>query len=169
MDGSPGSKIKRPGQPPIVYAHIEPDDVPALLAGRLDERAIGVRDDQPFNGVPPLNDHPFFKYQQRLVLQDVGIIDPESIEDAIARGAYSAYLKVLFDLSQEEVIAEMTAANLRGRGGAGLPGGHQVGKRPQGAGDAEVHRLQSATKASRTSTRTAASTKAIRTGSSKAS
>jgi NADH:ubiquinone oxidoreductase subunit F (NADH-binding) len=119
----PWVEIKRPGQPPIVYAHIEPDDVPALLAGRLEDRAVGVRDSQPFNGVPPLDEHPFFKHQQRLVLQNVGIIDPYSIEDAVARGAYSAYLKVLFDLSQEEAIAEVTAANIRGRGGAGFPAG----------------------------------------------
>ncbi|HEX5499146.1 MAG TPA: NADH-ubiquinone oxidoreductase-F iron-sulfur binding region domain-containing protein [Thermomicrobiales bacterium] len=119
----PWVEIKRAGQPPIVYAHIEPDDVPALLAGRLDERAIGVRDNQAFNGVPPLDDLPFFKHQQRIVLQNVGIIDPYSIEDAVARGAYSAYLKVLFDMSQEEAIAEVTAANLRGRGGAGFPAG----------------------------------------------
>ncbi len=119
----PWVEIKRPGQPPIVYAHIEPGDVPTLLADRLEERAIGVRGSQAFNGVPPLDDHPFFKHQQRLVLQNVGIIDPDSIEDAVARGAYSAYVKVLFDLSQEEAIAEVTAANLRGRGGAGFPAG----------------------------------------------
>jgi NADH-quinone oxidoreductase subunit F len=119
----PWVEIKRVGQPPIVYAHIEPEDVPALLAGRLEDRAVGVRDSQAFNGVPPLDDHPFFKHQQRIVLQNVGIIDPYSIEDAVARGAYSAYLKVLFDLSQEEAIAEVTAANLRGRGGAGFPAG----------------------------------------------
>ncbi|HEU5432759.1 MAG TPA: NADH-quinone oxidoreductase subunit F, partial [Thermomicrobiales bacterium] len=119
----PWVEIKRAGQPPIVYAHIEPEDVPALLAGRLEERAVGVRDSAPFNGVPPLDDHPFFKHQQRLVLQNVGIIDPYAIEDAVARGAYSAYLKALFDLSQEEAIAEVTAANLRGRGGAGFPAG----------------------------------------------
>ncbi|HEU0113430.1 MAG TPA: NADH-ubiquinone oxidoreductase-F iron-sulfur binding region domain-containing protein [Thermomicrobiales bacterium] len=119
----PWVEIKRAGQPPIVYAHIAPDDVPALLAGRLEDRAIGVRDSQAFNGVPPLADHPFFKHQQRLVLQNVGIIDPYSIEEAVACGAYSAYRKVLFDMSQEEAIAEVTAANLRGRGGAGFPAG----------------------------------------------
>ncbi len=119
----PWLEIKRPGGPPVVYANIEPADVPLLLAGGLRERAVGVRAEEPFGDIPPLSAHPFFKHQQRIVLQNMGIIDPWSIEDAVARGAYSAYLKVLFDLSQEETIGEVTAANVRGRGGAGFPAG----------------------------------------------
>jgi NADH:ubiquinone oxidoreductase subunit F (NADH-binding) len=119
----PWVEIKRPGEPPVLYGNIGPEEVPALLRGQLDARIVGVRAEEPFRGIPPLNDHPFFKYQQRIVLADVGLIEPDSIEDAVARGAYSAYLKALFDLSQEEVIAEVTAANVRGRGGAGFPAG----------------------------------------------
>ena len=119
----PWVEIMHPGEPPVVYGNIEPADVPLLLAGGLRERAVGVRAEAPFAGIPPLADHPFFKHQQRIVLQNMGIIDPWSIDDAVARGAYSAYLKVLFDLSQEETIAEVTAANIRGRGGAGFPAG----------------------------------------------
>lgn len=119
----PWVEIKRPGEPPIIYGPIQPDEVPTLLSGGLRERAFAVRGDQAFNGIPPLNEHPFFKHQLRIVLANAGIIEPESIEDAMARGAYSAYLKVLFDLTQEEAIAEVTAANLRGRGGAGFPAG----------------------------------------------
>ncbi|MBA3336072.1 MAG: NADH-quinone oxidoreductase subunit F, partial [Chloroflexia bacterium] len=119
----PWVEIKRPGEPPILYANIVPANVPALLAGALPERAVGTRADQAFGAIPPLNDHPFFHSQQRLVTQNAGLIDPESIEDAIARGAYDAYVKVLFDLSAEEVIAEVTASGLRGRGGAGFPAG----------------------------------------------
>ncbi|HEV2108828.1 MAG TPA: NADH-quinone oxidoreductase subunit F, partial [Thermomicrobiales bacterium] len=119
----PWIEIKRPAEPPVLYGNVMPAEVPALLAGSLADRAVGVRDDKPFHGIPPINEHPFFRHQQRIVLRNVGEIEPESIEDAIARGAYSAYLKVLFDLSDEEVIAEVTAANLRGRGGAGFPAG----------------------------------------------
>ncbi len=119
----PHVEIKRPGEPPIVYGPIRPEEVEALLSGALEDRAVGVRGETAFNGVPPLTDHPFFKHQQRIVLANVGVIEPESVEDAIARGAYSAYLKVLFDLSPEEAIAEVTAANVRGRGGAGFPAG----------------------------------------------
>lgn len=116
-------EVKRRGQPPILYGSIAADDVPALLAGDLQERAIGVRGSEAFDGIQPLDEHPFFKHQLRIVMADTGIIDPNSIEDAIARGAYSSLAKVLFEISPEEAIAEVTAAGLRGRGGAGFPAG----------------------------------------------
>lgn len=115
-------RVKRPGQPEIVYANVTPSDVDAILSGST-AKAIGVQGSAPFEGVPPLEAHPFYRYQQRIVLANAGVIDPDSIEDAIARGAYSAYFKALFELSQEEIIAEVTAANVRGRGGAGFPAG----------------------------------------------
>lgn len=116
-------QVKRPGQPSVYYGGVTADEVSALIDGSNDAKAIGVDGDQPLGSIPPLNSLPFYKYQQRIVLKDVGVIDPESIEEAIARGAYSAYRKVLFDLSAEEVIAEVTASGLRGRGGAGFPAG----------------------------------------------
>ncbi len=119
----PWLEIKRPGQPPVIYGNLDPGDVPALLANQLEGKAIGVRAEQPFNSIPPLAEHPFYAHQQRIVLANAGVIDPYSVEEAVARGAYSAYLKVLFDLSPEETIAEVTAANIRGRGGAGFPAG----------------------------------------------
>jgi NADH:ubiquinone oxidoreductase subunit F (NADH-binding) len=116
-------EIKRPGEPPILYGNITPDDVPALLAGNLQDRAVGVRGSEAFADIPPLQEHSFFKHQIRIVMEDTGIIDPESIEEAIARGAYSALVKALFDMTPEEAIAEVTASGLRGRGGAGFPAG----------------------------------------------
>jgi len=115
--------VKRPGGPLVHYANVTPDEIVDVIEGRLESKALGVDGDQPSGNLPPLKDHPFFKYQQRLILRDVGVIDPDSIEEAIALGAYSAYFKVLFEMSQEDAIAEMTAANLRGRGGAGFPAG----------------------------------------------
>lgn len=115
--------VQHPGQPAIRYQNATPGDVQAILNEDLGDHAAGVHADTPFGSIPPLNAHPFFKHQHRIVLANTGVIDPDSIEDAIARGAYSAYLQVLFDLSQEEVIAEVTAANVRGRGGAGFPAG----------------------------------------------
>ena len=115
--------VKRPGGPLVHYANVTPDEVVDVIEGRLESKALGVDGDQPSGNLPPLKDHPFFKYQHRLILRDVGVIDPDSIEEAIALGAYSAYFKVLFEMSQEDAIAEMTAANLRGRGGAGFPAG----------------------------------------------
>jgi NADH:ubiquinone oxidoreductase subunit F (NADH-binding) len=119
----PAVEIRRPGEPPIVYGWITPEDVSDLLAGRLQERAVGVRGSEPFGDIRPLDEHPFFKHQLRIVLDNVGFIEPGSIEDAIARGAYSSLAKVLFEMTPEEAIAEVTASGLRGRGGAGFPAG----------------------------------------------
>jgi NADH:ubiquinone oxidoreductase subunit F (NADH-binding) len=116
-------QVKRPGMPTIFYGNVAPGDIPELVDGSLQAKAVGVEGDQPFGSIPPLNSLPFYKHQQRIVLADTGVIDPDSIEDAIARGAYSAYFKVLFDMPAEDAIAEMTAAVLRGRGGAGFPAG----------------------------------------------
>ena len=119
----PHVEIKRPGEPPIVYGWITPADVRPLLAGELPDRAVGVRGPEAFAGIPPLSEHPFFKHQLRIVMEDFGVIEPGSIEDAIGRGAYSALAKVLFEMTPEEAIADVTASGLRGRGGAGFPAG----------------------------------------------
>src|SRR5215203_3452352 len=119
----PWVEIKRPGAPPVIYQQIQPDEVASLLDGKLEDRAVAVRAEEAFGAIPSLNSLPFFKYQQRIVLADVGVIDPDSLEDALATDAYQAYAKVLFDLTDEEVIAVVTAANVRGRGGAGFPAG----------------------------------------------
>jgi NADH:ubiquinone oxidoreductase subunit F (NADH-binding)/(2Fe-2S) ferredoxin len=119
----PWVEVKRPGQPAVVYQHVSPAEAPSLVRGGLTEKIAGVRGDEPFGDIPALNLHPFFKHQQRIVLANSGVIDPDSIEEAIARGAYSAYLKVLFDMAPEDAIAEVTASGLRGRGGAGFTAG----------------------------------------------
>ena len=66
---------------------------------------------------------PFYQKQQRIVLRNCGVINPESIDEYIAREGYAALEKVLFEMTPEEVISELTDAGLRGRGGAGFPTG----------------------------------------------
>jgi NADH:ubiquinone oxidoreductase subunit F (NADH-binding)/(2Fe-2S) ferredoxin len=119
----PWVEIKRPGAPPVIYQQIQPGEVASLLDGKLEDRAVAVRAEEAFGSIPSLNSLPFFKHQVRIVLADVGVIDPDSLEDALANDAYQAYAKAIFDLTDEEVIAEVTAANVRGRGGAGFPAG----------------------------------------------
>ena len=63
----------------------------------------------------------FIEKQHRLVLRNAGKIDPYRIEDYIASGGYSALVKCLTKLSPQEVIDEIAASGLRGRGGAGFP------------------------------------------------
>jgi NADH:ubiquinone oxidoreductase subunit F (NADH-binding)/(2Fe-2S) ferredoxin len=73
--------------------------------------------------VPHSHDIPFYQKQKKIVLRDCGLIDPENIEEFIAVGGYSSLLKVLKNLSPEEVIKIVKKSGLRGRGGAGFPTG----------------------------------------------
>jgi NADP-reducing hydrogenase subunit HndC len=60
--------------------------------------------------------------QVRIVLRHCGDVDPDSIEDYLRRvGGYQGLRRALFELTPEQVIAEMKASALRGRGGAGFP------------------------------------------------
>jgi len=72
--------------------------------------------------VIPLDD-PFFIKQVKVVLSEVGQIDPESIEDYLAHGGYTALMHVLQNMTPEEVCEEIRRSGLRGRGGAGFPTG----------------------------------------------
>jgi bidirectional [NiFe] hydrogenase diaphorase subunit len=69
-----------------------------------------------------LNDT-FFASQKKIVLENMGKINAESIEEYIAADGYEALAKVLSEMSPEEVIGEIRKAGLRGRGGAGYPTG----------------------------------------------
>jgi NADH:ubiquinone oxidoreductase subunit F (NADH-binding)/(2Fe-2S) ferredoxin/Pyruvate/2-oxoacid:ferredoxin oxidoreductase delta subunit len=66
---------------------------------------------------------PFYRAQTRIALRNVGRMNPERIEDALARGGYEAARLVLTGKTPEWVVEEMLASGLRGRGGAGFPTG----------------------------------------------
>ncbi|WP_010250211.1 NADH-quinone oxidoreductase subunit NuoF [Acetivibrio cellulolyticus] len=68
---------------------------------------------------------PFYKKQTRLVLDHCGHIDSTSINEYLAIGGYSAFEKALFDMTQDEIITEISESNLRGRGGGGFPAGRK--------------------------------------------
>lgn len=63
----------------------------------------------------------FLNRQQRIVLRNCGVIDPENIEHYIARGGYQALQKAVQDMTPEQIIEEIKISGLRGRGGAGFP------------------------------------------------
>jgi NADH:ubiquinone oxidoreductase subunit F (NADH-binding) len=132
----PQVDIIMPGQPRVSYGHITADKVADLLDSVLrrndlctdiavciygtdewDGAEIGVR------GIPAARELDFWKLQQRVVARNLGYIDPESIDDYIARGGYEALKRVLFTMTPEEVIQTVKDAGLRGRGGAGFPAG----------------------------------------------
>ncbi len=80
---------------------------------------------------------PFFAPQVKIVTERCGLVDPESAEDYVAHGGYAALTKAVSTMSPAEVLGEVTASGLRGRGGAGYPTGLKwatVAKAPAGEG-----------------------------------
>jgi NADH:ubiquinone oxidoreductase subunit F (NADH-binding) len=83
---------------------------------------VPSKDEPP---IPKLSDIAFFSKQRLVVLRNRGLIDPEQIDEYIARDGYQALAQVLTSLSPEQVIQEVKASGLRGRGGAGFPTGQK--------------------------------------------
>jgi len=118
--------IAKPGFPPLCYGHLDEDLVKRLVEDFL------VNDDpcyefamvaiEPNEVFPTFTDFPRGAYEQKIILEHCGFIDPEDIDHYIAKEGYAALAKVL-TMPPEEVLAEIKAANLRGRGGAGFPAG----------------------------------------------
>lgn len=76
-----------------------------------------------FSDVPLFEEIPFFKKQKRIVLRNCGIINPDSVDEYIARDGYFTLYNVLKKRTPESVIEEVKKSGLRGRGGAGFPTG----------------------------------------------
>ncbi|NIO16828.1 MAG: FAD-dependent oxidoreductase [Deltaproteobacteria bacterium] len=111
----------------IFYGFLKPEDIPFLvqehfLKGRPVERLMFVPPEEK-EPVPLLSDIPFFSKQVLVVLRNKGIIDPEKIDDYIARDGYAALEKVLSGVDPPHVVEEIIRSGLRGRGGAGFPAG----------------------------------------------
>lgn len=134
----PYIEVFAPGSPGVVFQNVVTDLVPdlvsALKSGEFPvEHAMGVRGDTEFKGIAPLDQHPFLKGQRRLLFERAGVIDPESIDEYIAKGGYSGFVKALLEMTPEEIVHEVKESNVRGRGGAGFPAGikWESGRRTQ--------------------------------------
>jgi NADH-quinone oxidoreductase subunit F len=96
----------------IYEKHIEGGEI-------VDERLVLRIDEKGARGA----EEEFYCRQERIVLRNCGMIDPESIEEYEAAGGYAALRKALLELKPGEIIDEVKASGLRGRGGAGFPTG----------------------------------------------
>ncbi len=98
----------------VMYQGVTEQDAPAIV------KSLG---EKPVERLLCPSEMPFFSKQVKVVLENSGVIDPESIEDYIARDGYMALARVLEEMTPQEVIEEITRSGLRGRGGAGYPTG----------------------------------------------
>jgi NADH:ubiquinone oxidoreductase subunit F (NADH-binding) len=124
----PSVEIQAPDGPPVLYGLITPKRAKELAETIAEghyhgEWSLGVRRDERFEGHLPLNSNPFFGRQRRILFRDAGVVDPESIDEYIAAGGYSAFIKAITGMTPAQVIEEVQASNVRGRGGAGFPAG----------------------------------------------
>ena len=108
----------------IFYCQVAPEDVPTiveetLIKGRVVPKLL-YREPAAYQGLPYYRDIPFYAKQTRIALRNCGMIDPERIDEYIARGGYEALAQVLSTMTPDEVIDVMKRSGLRGRGGAGF-------------------------------------------------
>ncbi|MBE6794071.1 MAG: NADH-quinone oxidoreductase subunit NuoF [Ruminococcaceae bacterium] len=116
------------------YSMVKPEDVEEivsehLLKGRVVERLVYSDTGEEATDVDvanlSLNDTAFYKTQNRVVLRNCGVIDPEDINEYIAMDGYAALGKVLTEMTPQEVIDVISDSGLRGRGGGGFPTGRK--------------------------------------------
>jgi len=138
-------EIAAKGKPRVMYSNITQDRISDVVNGYLEndfrktKRILGqFRDPRsiletdinnpldavdPLEGIPFLEDIPFYNTQLKVAMRNCGYIDPDCIEEYIARGGYFPFFQTLFDLQPEEIIETIKQSGLRGRGGGGFPAG----------------------------------------------
>ncbi len=108
----------------LMYYRVAARDAKAIvdsLDGAPVKKLLHRRDGQFFEH---MDDNPFYALQHKVVLKDVGIIDPLSLDDYISRGGYEG-LKRALTMTPDEIISEVEKSGLRGKGGAGFPTGRK--------------------------------------------
>ncbi|NLF35236.1 MAG: NADH-quinone oxidoreductase subunit F, partial [Clostridiales bacterium] len=111
------------------YTNVTPTDVSEIVSehigkGRIVQRLL--HKEGPHAGyITSLNDTSFYKNQMRIALRNCGVIDPESIDEYIGTGGYTALGRALTEQTPQQIIDIIKASGLRGRGGAGFSAGQK--------------------------------------------
>jgi len=108
--------VELQGKSPVKYIDLTPEKVDKILSEHIIEGKVVEDYALPENSE-------FFAHQTLIVLRNRGLIDPENIDDYIARDGYKALTKALTEMTPEDIIDEIKDSGLRGRGGAGFPTG----------------------------------------------
>jgi NADH-quinone oxidoreductase subunit F len=130
----------RPGKPLLLFTAVKASKAPRIARGLVSDEAFDklakdadakieswdfrtsvIEYGKAYPGLKQWNELSFFKGQEKLVLRDAGLIDPEDLGEYLAVGGYSGLMKALGSMRPETVIDEMKKSKLRGRGGAGFP------------------------------------------------
>ncbi len=123
--------VQLPGYNRISFEKVNENRVSEILSEIFEKRVprsnilgqFNGAENRAWEGVPYIFDLPFFKPQKRIVLKNCGIVNPVSIEEYIAKGGYSSYLKVIKNNTPAEICDKIEKSGLRGRGGGGFPTG----------------------------------------------
>ncbi len=111
----------------VFYQKVKEEDIPFLveehfLKGRPVKKLMYTPSKEKMP-IPKLAEIPFFNQQILIAMRNRGLIDPEKIDEYIARDGYAALAKVVSSMMPQQVIEEIKASGLRGRGGGGFPTG----------------------------------------------
>jgi NADH-quinone oxidoreductase subunit F len=117
----PSVRVVRPDGPQVLYGNITAGNAEAFataaLRGIAKEHAIGIVDGPSTDGVPALADLDWMKIQVRWIMQNCGVIDPDSIDHYIARGGYETFLQSA-QMDRDELIGVVTGSTLKGHSGS---------------------------------------------------
>ena len=110
------------------YCQVKPADAAEIvlqhiMGGQPVKRLLFAPDMKAKTRVLTSPEIPFYQGQTRTVLHNCGLINPDSIDEAIAADRYFALARALTDMTPDQVVQELLDAGLRGRGGAGFPAG----------------------------------------------
>lgn len=114
----------------IIYKGVKKEDVRDIVQehfykGRPLKHLMITDEDVEKEEIFDVNKTKFYAKQKRVALKDCGVINPEDIEEYIAKDGYTALGKALTEMTPQQVVDEVTASGLRGRGGGGFPTGRK--------------------------------------------